>query len=359
MNSPRKILVIKFSAIGDLVLTVPALRAIHQAFPTASITLLVVKGYEGILRACPYVDEILALERPFRRSFSLTDLLRTARFLWQLREGHFDEVFNFQGNTRSYLMELVAVRGWRRKWVAFRHFLFQLLAPPAMKGGRKQKGYPVDVQLEVLREQGIPSAGAHLEFFLAPEEITFADRFLARHPILASSIFLLGINPGVNWESKEYFEERYAEIADYFAERHGAGILIFGGPEDVPRAEAVLRAMKHPGQAVSCAGQTPTPNYAAALISRCSLFITNDTGLMHLAAAVGVPTVSIFGGTDPFLHAPQGKNHIALCKGKSLPCWPCYRYYCHIPEKRKCLKMISVSDVLTSAESLLEHQKKA
>ncbi len=355
INLPRKVLVIKFSAIGDLVLTVPALRAIRQAFPSARISLLVVKGYEGILHACPYIDETLTLERPFRRSFPPLDFFRFTRFLFLLSGKHFDEVFNFQGNARSYLIEIFTSPGWKRKWNAFGNLLFQIFAPPAMKGGRRQKGYPVEVQLGDLKKRGIPPAGAHLEFFFSTEEISFANAFLSRYPFLTTRTFLLGINPGVNWESKEYFEERYAGVADNLVKHYGAGVLLFGGPEDIPKAEAVLRAMKHPEEAVICAGQTPTPNHAAALISRCSLFITNDTGLMHLSAAVGVPTLSIFGGTNPLFHAPKAEPHIALCKGQSLPCWPCYRYHCQIPDNRKCLKMISVSEVLSSADSLLAH----
>ncbi|MGH8103490.1 MAG: glycosyltransferase family 9 protein [bacterium] len=356
-QTPARILFIKFSAIGDIVLNIPALRAIHAKFPQADIDWLTVRGYEGILAVCPYIKETLVIERPFRRSFSLADLRSSMRFLRDIARRRYDRVFNFQGNARSYLIECVAQPGFQAKAAALGRLIRESLLPPGLKGGRKQRGYPVDVTLADLETMGIPDAGRHLEYFLSEECAGFASEFLARHSLEPSPARpLIGLNPGVNWESKEYFEERYAAAADALVESHRADILIFGGPDDLDKANAVLGAMTHRDRAISCAGQTPTPNHAAALIARCSMFITNDTGLMHLAAAVGTPTVSIFGGTSPSFHAPRpqtGMDHIALCKGQTLPCWPCYRYYCQITDNRACMKPITDEDIVATARTLL------
>jgi heptosyltransferase-2 len=134
----------------------------------------------------------------------------------------------------------------------------------------------------------------------------FAESVLRDHGIRPSpEAPLIGLNLGVNWESKHYFEERYAVVAKALVEQREATILVFGGPDDLPKAEAVLAGIRRRDRVVSLAGKTRTPNHAAAVIALCALFITNDTGVMDLVAAVGVPTVAIFGGTHRALHAPR------------------------------------------------------
>lgn len=371
MKPVRNLLFIRFSAIGDIVECVPLLRALKQRLG-CRITWLTVKGYEGVLADCPYVDEVIAVERPFRRArFGMHwwDARRSYGSIRDLQKRRFDAVVNYQRNARSYVIELFTQPSLSRRLRAFRDLLAEGLTPPAVKKRRQQRrlalltAHPeasrhlVFMARPPLDEFGISQYDDSLEFFLNDSLRGFADEFLAGHSVAPSPARpLIGINPGVNWESKQYFEHRYAAAADALVQADNADILIFGGPEDVEKANAVLAAMKQGDRAVSCAGQTPSANHAAALIARCSLFITNDTGLMHLAAALGVPTISIFGGTHPGLHAPipqPGVPHIHLCKGQSLPCWPCYRYHCKISDNRACLKPVTPDDILSAARGIL------
>jgi heptosyltransferase-2 len=366
-----RILFIKFSAIGDIVAATPALRALKEKL-RCHITLLTVKDYEGLLADCPYVDEIVAMERPFERlrfGFQWSDAWRLLSFLNELRGKHFTAVVNYQQNARSFVVELFLQPSVGAKIRALRNLIIESLMPAVLKRLRQRRLFTVIASGKVafrpalyydaspLRRFGIREVDPRPEFFLNDALRSFADETLSKRGIGPSSdALLVGINPGVNWESKRYFEDRYAAVADALIERHDAWILIFGGPADIQKAEAVLAGMRHKDRAVLVAGITPTPNHAAALIARCRLFITNDTGLMHIAAALGVPTVSLFGGTHPALHAPRAQPdcpHIHLSAGDSLRCWPCYRYHCHWKTERACFLGITTERVLSAAEMIL------
>ena len=212
--------------MGDLILTTPALRALKAKYPDSHLALVVARHNASLLTAWPYIDEILPVSVPFRRSFSFSDFVEFTRFCFNLSHRRYHLVFNFQGNVRSYLIEFFVHRQWRKKLLALKHLLPLLFLPRRFREGKKQKGYPVDVWLSQLQETGIPPAGTHLEFFFHPEEKEEAKTLLADIP---SSALIIGINPGVNWESKRYPEERYAEIANQLIEELGAYILILSG----------------------------------------------------------------------------------------------------------------------------------
>jgi ADP-heptose:LPS heptosyltransferase len=366
------VLFIKFSAIGDIVQATPALRALKSQIP-CHITLLTVKDYEGLLADCPYVDEIIAMERPFQRQkwgVQLEDARRLVAILRSLRRKHFDAAVNYQQNSRSFLIEFFVQSSLGGKLRALKNLAIESLMPARLKR-RRQRRLFTDIATgrqpfrpalyydpHPLRRLGIDEVDTRAEFFLNDGLRAFAESILTGHGItLSPDAPLIGLNPGVNWESKRYFEERYAEVTNTLIERRNAWVLIFGGPDDLPKADAVLAGIRRRERTVSLAGKTPTPNHAAAVIALCALFITNDTGLMHLAAAVGVPTVAIFGGTHPALHAPRPRPqtpHIHLTAGESLPCWPCYRYRCHWKIHRACLEGISAERVLSAVLSILQ-----
>lgn len=370
-----RVLFIKFSAIGDIVEATPALRALKKDLG-CHITLLTVKDYEGLLADCPYVDEIIAMERPFTRlrsGWSLEDTRKLLHFLRALNGRRFDAIVNYQQNARSFVVELFIQRSLMGKIRALKNLIIEALMPVWCKKLRQRRlftaiaagvipfrpGLYYDPYPE--RQLGISRLEYRPEFFLNDELRAYAESVLHQWGIRPSQENpLIGINPGVNWESKRYFEERYAEVANALIDQMGAWIILFGGPDDVAKAEAVIAGVQRRDRIFSLAGKTPTPNHAAAVIARCRLFITNDTGLMHIAGALGIPTVSIFGGTHPALHAPRsgfGVPHLHLSAGKHLPCWPCYRYYCLWKNNRECFRGITVDRVLEAAVTLLRGQR--
>ncbi len=336
--------------MGDLILITPALRALKQQYPDSHLTLVVAQHNVSLLSAWKYIDEILPVDVPFQRSFSFSDILGFARFLFSLTSRRFDQVWNFQFNARSYLIEVFTQRSWRKKIHALKNLSSVIFLPPSVRGRKRQKGYPVDMSLEELKKAGIPIAGTQLEFFFFPEEREEAESFLCGIP---SDAVIIGINPGVNWESKRYPEERYAEVANRIIEEYGAYIVIFGGPDDVQKAKMVEEKIRYSDRVRNLAGKTRTMNIAVGVLAHCRLCITNDSGLMHCAAAVGIPTISIFGGTHPSLHAPRGPNHIALFGGNDLPCAPCYRYHCTYSINRACLHSITPESILSAVRKLL------
>ena len=162
---------------------------------------------------------------------------------------------------------------------------------------------------------------------------------------------LLGLHPGASCPSKVWPLERFAEVADRLADKYGFKVIIVSGKNDSAKAKVVAQAMKSP--AVNLAGETSL-SQLASLLKRCALFISNDSGPVHLAVAVGVPVISIFGrqqaGLSPKRWGPLGAKDKVL--HKSAGCIECLAHNC--VKSFACLKAITVEDVITAAESVFK-----
>ncbi|MCE2413600.1 glycosyltransferase family 9 protein, partial [Candidatus Poribacteria bacterium] len=173
--------------------------------------------------------------------------------------------------------------------------------------------------LEVLQGHDVDTTDAHPCLELTQAERTAAHNFLTKAD-LKSERLLIGIHPGGNWEYKLWDGKNYADVASILAEKRNATILLFAGPNERHLQTQVAEMMEVPPMLV----KTGDLRHLAALISACDVYIGNDTGPMHIAAAVGTPVVALFGSTNHMRSGPYGDPHTVLQSGINLGCNPCH-----------------------------------
>ncbi|MFH1335167.1 MAG: lipopolysaccharide heptosyltransferase II [Candidatus Zixiibacteriota bacterium] len=202
--------------------------------------------------------------------------------------------------------------------------------------------HQVDYYLELVRSLGCQLNPGNPLLIVSEEQQKEAEQLLKILGIEKSEK-LVGISPGATYGSaKQWFPENYSELADRITQNLGARILLFGSRGDKKIASQVIQKTRIP--LVDLTGDT-TLGQAMALASRCCLFISNDSGLMHVAAALRVPLIAIFGSTDPKRTGPRGENCRVI--RKYMPCSPCMKAEC--TEDRRCMSLISVDEVYHEA----------
>ena len=325
-ETPSRILVIRFSSMGDIVLTSPVTRRLRRICPDAEIDFLTRGEYAPLARALPGVSEVECLE-------PAAGLLRLVQ---RLRRRRYDLLIDLHGNMRS---RLVVLAGNARRVLRYDK---RRLARMAMVGRpRRSRSVPhtVDRYLEVLDRLGaygafdprgappgdVPCVVARgMEEVRLPELIVADSAAEAVAERLASAgigpeVRLLCIAPGASHGPKRWPAERFARVADRLAETRNMRVLLIGSEGDRAITHEVAGAMS--GPALDWAGKTDLALLPAA-IQRCALLVGNDSGPMHVATAVGTPVVGLFGATHPRLgFAPLGPADAAVTL--DLPCSPC------------------------------------
>ena len=346
---PRNILIRGTNWVGDAVISVPAMREIRRIFPDAHIALFVRPWVRDVYTAVDFVDEILdydksGIHRGLPGFFKLIADLRRRRFdLAVLLQNAFEAA------CIAWCARIPRRIGYARDG---RSLLLTDACPidPAVHGEHQAYYY-----LGILSALGLPAFNPRA-YRDSPPDISIgvrdSDRAAARKMLESRGIpegeTVVGINPGAFYgEAKRWFPDRYAAVADALAGRYGARILIFGSTADRSTAEDVAANMKRP--AVVLAGQT-TLGQLMGLLKECRLLITNDSGPMHLAAALDVPQLALFGSTSETATGPLGRQSIVI--KQPVDCNPCFLRKC--PTDFRCMRNISVQQVLEAAQKILE-----
>lgn len=328
----EKILLIRLSSLGDIVLTTPAIRAVRAHFPNAYIAMLVAKQSAEILRENPHLDEIITFNR-LAKDKDTGEMLRMSR---HLRERKFTMAIDFQ---RKFRTEMLMYFSGAAERVGKGRFC-TVRVPE--QGNKHATAHYFDL----LHAAGIPAEAQKLELFLAESErLDAAQRFDAAG--VNNGALTVGLFPGAGWKLREWMPERFAAIGDRLAQHFNANVLIFGGPKEAALVQIVTNLMN--AQAIPFAGNLQVRQLAACL-EKCDLFLTNDTGPMHIAAAVGTPTVSLFGPGNHIRFQPLGTLHQTI--RHAVPCSPCKQF----TDKCKdniCMKGIGVDEVWHSISRVL------
>jgi len=332
----KRILVRGTNWIGDAVLTTPALMAIRKGFPQAKIALLVKPAIAELLHHHPAVDEIVLYRDPGPHA-GLGGKLTLARLL---RRGRYDLAILLQNAFEAAAITALAGIPNRYGYATDgRWFLLTHRVPLTPKSRRRHQ---VHYYLELLRPLGIPVEPEPPTLRTMPGEDAEAIEHLRAFGVDPKK-FLIGLNPGsIYGTAKRWLSERFAEVADRVAAEHGGVVLIFGGRGEEELGAAIAGKMTAPTLVLS--GRT-TVRRLMALIKQCRLFITNDTGPMHIATSFGVPTVAIFGPTDPATTSPFGSRHELV--RHPVDCSPCLLREC--PIDHRCMQGISVEMVHAAA----------
>ena len=327
-----RILLIRLSSLGDIVLTTPAIRAVRAHFPDAYIAMLVAKQSSDILRENPHLNEIITFDR-LAKNKDTGEMLRVIRLL---RERKFTLTIDLQRKFRTEMLMYFS-------GAAERVGKGRLSTIRVLEQGNK---HATAHYFDMLHAAGIPAEDQRLELFLSESErLDAAQRFEAAD--VNDGRLKVGFFPGAGWKLREWMPERFAAIGDRLVERFNANVLIFGGPKEAVLVQTVADLMN--AQAIPFAGNLQIRELAACL-EKCDLFLTNDTGPMHIAAAVGTPTVSLFGPGNHIRFQPLGTLHQTI--RHAVPCSPCKQF----TDKCKdniCMKGIGVDEVWESVSRTL------
>ena len=323
MASP-KILLIRLSSLGDIVLTTPAIRAVRANFPNAHITMLVAKQSADILHENPHLNQIITFDR-LAKDKNTGEMWRIIRLL---RERKFTLAIDLQRKFRTEILMYFS-------GAAERVGKGRLCTVRVSEQGNK---HATAHYFDILHEVGIPAEDQKLELFLAESERRDAVQRLKTAGIVAGKL-KVGLFPGAGWKLREWMPERFAAIADRLVEHFNANVLIFGGQQESELVQKVANLMET--RAIPFAGNLQIRQLAAC-IEQCDLFLTNDTGPMHIAAGVGTRTISLFGPGNHIRFQPLGGEHQII--RHDVPCSPCKQF----TDKCKdniCMKGIAVDEV--------------
>jgi heptosyltransferase-2 len=337
----KRLLIRSANWIGDAVMTTPAVRAIRKGFPNTHISLLVKPWVAPVFENSEHIDQLLIYDGE-RRHKGFSGKFRLAR---DLKKYNFDAAILMQNAFEAALITFLAGIPIRIGYSTDARRLLLTHAVPCTKEIKKK--HQTEYYLNILCGIGLTRDGRDLYLKLSQKDRLRAEKILLEQH-LSLEDKLIGINPGATYgPAKQWSPDRYANLADRIQALFGVRVIIFGGPGDKMLGRKISQKMRH--RPVDLSGNTSLGE-AMALIERCDLFITNDSGLMHVAAALDVPLVAVFGSTNPVATGPLGSNSKVV--QAAVPCSPCLKSEC--PEGHlNCMDQIDVDRVFDSVKEML------
>lgn len=335
---PNKILVRVNNWIGDAVMNTPALGTIRESFPDAEIVIVANPLVSSLFLSHPYCDRVIVYDKKGKdrgiRGFT--------GFVGRLRKEHFDAAILFQKAIEAGLMTFLARIPIRIGFTTdHRGFL---LSHGVQFSEDIKKRHHTEHFTSLLQSCGI-SGGDGRQLL----QVSDSEKEWARQSLNSASWVV--INPGAAYGSaKRWLPHRFAQVADRLSEHYGCHILLIGGPGEVDIGKEIEDSCRT--NLSNYIGKT-TVREMMALISVCKLMVTNDSGPMHVAAALGLPIVAIFGSTDHTTTFPAGVPYRIV--RKDFPCAPCLLRQC--PIDHRCMNAVAAEDVLTSVHRLVEDEK--
>ena len=335
--APERILVIKLDHIGDVLLATPVFSNLRRAYPNAELHALTGAWSRVVLEKHPDVNNVVEYNSPaFCRTGQPTSLRETFKLYRQLRRQKYDLIVELRSD-------------WRTVWFAFLRLTPKRLSRAALQVANKlgfaqfSGTHETTRNLDVLRQAGIPTSVETAIFSVTTEDKKWASDLLAtyqidrQHPLIA-------IHPGSPIALKRWLPERYSELADWLIAQKRAQILFVGVKDEIPITTEIQARMR--GESINIAGKT-TLTQLASILHTCNVFIGNDSGPMHLAAAVGTQTVGLYGPGDPTRFGPAGAKCQTIQRKSDCPCLGTVCRY----GKSGCMSEIQVTDVIQVLET--------
>jgi len=362
-----RILLVKLSALGDVVHTIPLLPKLRARFPSARIDWLITPENAELVRHHPALSGVVLFDRKklahFGRSWSAT--MEPVRLLRQIRRGRYELVIDLHGQMRSALVTLATGapvrigfdRPVRPTRTESRHHELRNLPRHGWTGAREGSwiAYSHRIPIPTLDVHaitrhlwltpilGLDDAPADSRIYLSVKTEMDAERLLDRHALQRFGALV----PGTIWKTKHWHPERFAQVAQWLKQQ-GLGVVLLGTRRERTRCGAITRLC--PG-AIDLSGQT-TPAELAAIVKRAAVCVTNDSGSMHLAVALKRPVVSVFGPTNPVHIGPYLRPEAVV--RAAVPCSPCnFRHLSQCPHGHACMTQVSVAMVIERVELAL------
>ena len=338
----RRILLIKLSAVGDVVHTLPVLAKLRQRFPAAQIDWLIKPECADLVRCHPALSGLVSFPRRAAGG-AWPQAVQMMAALRAVRRARYELAVDLQGQMRSAAFALASrapvrigfARAREGAWLAYSH----RIPVPSLDH------HAADRNLWLGRLLGFAPDAPDFRLYLPPDAVPATAALLLRHGLVGRRFAVLV--PGTLWQTKHWSIAGFATVGRHLAER-GLSVVLAGADRDRPLAAAVAAAC--PG-AIDLAGETSLGRLAA-LLQQAAICVTNDSGPMHIAAALGTPVVAAFGPTNPVRTGPYGQPDAVVRAG--VPCSPCYiRRLRRCPHQHRCMTTLAPAMMIDRIERTL------
>lgn len=335
---PGRILIRATNWIGDAIMTTPAVRTVRENFPKAFIAMLAYPWVADVFDASPYLNEVILFHKKERHNgvYGMWHLSQ------ELADRNFDMAILLQNAFEAALITRLAGIPVRAGYKRDARGLLLTHGVKIQKSIRKI--HQVHYYQKLLSDLGL-NCGSDELFLQLPKPITrWAREFIASQ----KKDLVVGLNPGAAYgPAKRWPAGNYAQLARRLHDETGAALLVFGADADVETASVIKESL--PQNVIDLAGKTSLAE-AMALINMCDSFVTNDSGLMHVAAALKIPLVAIFGSTNPVTTGPFSENAVVI--QRDLDCSPCLKTHCKADFR--CMTDITVDEVFEAVKDMLD-----
>ncbi|HWR44306.1 lipopolysaccharide heptosyltransferase II [Sporomusa sp.] len=324
----KNILIVKLSAIGDVIHALPVAPALKKCFPQARITWVVEQPAYDLLTNNPYIDEIITFEKAKFKSF--TGFCQYAPgFISALRQRRFDLALDLQGLFKSAAISFLSGAPQRLVYCNAREYSDVIGKKTC---GPNQNGHIVERCLDVVRELGCKIDEPEFMINISAKEAELACAISKQAGLDINRRYVVLI-PGTNWPNKCWSTDNFAKLADKVFEHEIIPVFVGGGADRLAVDEIISKSTVVP---IDLVGKTSLKQLAYIIRNSCAV-VAGDTGPMHLAAALNTPVIALFGPTDPSRNGPYGTQHIVLTANRS--CQGCWHRKC--PKEIDCLSDIN------------------
>ena len=340
------LLLIQLGDIGDVVLTTPTSRALRDNFPEAKLIVALREKARGLIEDSPWVTDVIYITQA-KRTLRETVAFQT-RFFSGLRKHRFDLAIDLRTGTRGAILAYLSgaplrIGRYAEDGILWRNRLFTHLVRPK----NELSQHCAEHGLNILAPFGLDTPNKAPQLFVSPDKEKRASALLREENVPAGKQ-IIAVQPFSLWRYKEWGTEKFTTLVAWIRKEFSIPVLIVGSADERSRADDILRRC---GSGVyNLAGRTSLGELAAVL-KRSDLFIGGDSAGLHIAAAVGTPTISLFGPSSPVSWAPKGEEHVVICK--NWECVPCREKGCHNSERSRCLEELTVEEVRPVVERQL------
>ena len=334
----RRVLLVRLRSIGDTVLATPSLFALKRFLPDVKVDILVEDWVAPLLDNHPHVDNVVMLERG--------GFITRARVARELRAANYDVVYNLHGGTTATFLTRATGARYR---VGFKTYQYAQLhnhqAPSPLLVWGQQKAHSVEQQLALLGWTGVPVTDRpRTQLGISQKATQTVNKLLAEAGLTEQKIAL--IHPAAAFATKQWAVENFARIAEFLTDRGFAPVAIAA-----PNEKALLEKLCSQASVKITTLDLPLPE-VTALAARSELFVGNDSGIAHIAAAVGTAAVVIFGSSN-IAHWRPWNSAPAEVVFEEMPCQPCHGYFCEKFEQPECILRVPVTRVIAAIDRLL------
>ncbi len=339
LDGIERVLLIQLGDIGDVVLTIPTIKAIREHQPSGTLYVMVREHARELIEDCPWVDGVISVERG--KENILEKFFHQKGFIQTLRGKKFEAAIDLRTGTRGAVLSYLSGAQLRigryaedcRLW---RNRLFTHLIKPE----NEMEQYSSIHSLNIVAHFKVGARDIDPKLTVSSEREMRTERIL-REEGVPTDRPLIAFHPFSRWRYKEWPTQNYIALIDHIGSRYPVHIVITGSADERGRATDLVKETRT--EAYNLAGKT-TIGELAGVLKRCDLVIGIDSAAIHIAAAVGTPTVSIYGPSAPVNWAPIGEQHEVIFK--DLPCVPCRQKGCNHSGVSRCLQELEVGEVM-------------